>query len=161
MDGIRGWLGPLALGLSLATAGVAQAPAQAQAQYASAAEPHAWAFGTWTGGFFPPGDTAEPACSGQPSVIITRDVVLRSAPLEVALRQRLIETAAAEPGRLVIRLAPVVPPGSPMAARLPPGIGFGCQGDPNLLVIERGGPDEISFPDCSEFPAVLKRCGSP
>lgn len=158
MSRIRTWLAPLALGLALAAG---QPPGIAPARAQPAEPPHTWAFGTWTGGFFPPGDTENPACAGQPSVIITRDVVLRSAPLEVPLRQRLIETAAAEPGRLTIRLAPLVPPGSPLAARLPPGTGFGCKGDPNLLVIERTGPDEITFPDCADFPARLKRCGSP
>jgi hypothetical protein len=42
--------------------------------------------------------------------------------------------------------------------RVPPDGGFGCSGNPNLLRVERRGPDEITFPDCSEFPSPLKRC---
>ncbi|WP_159997020.1 hypothetical protein [Roseomonas sp. 18066] len=140
-----GFLGiGLALGLGL-TPGAAQAPQP----------PHAWIFGSWTGGYFPATETRGADCAGQPSVIFTRDVVMRSSPLDIPYRQRLIETASAEPNGLTIRLAPLAPPGS---RSLPPGIGFGCDGDPNLLRIERRGPDEIVFPNCAEFPAPLKRC---
>ena len=139
----------LALGLGL-TPGAAQAPQP----------PHAWIFGSWTGGFFPATETSGPDCAGQPSVIFTRDVVMRSSPLEVPYRQRMIETASAQPDGLTIRLASLVPPGDPRARSVPANFGFGCDGDPNLLRIERRGPDEIAFPNCSEFPAPLKRCVS-
>ncbi|EFH10829.1 hypothetical protein ACFFMP_03350 [Pseudoroseomonas cervicalis] len=131
--------------------GLGLTPSEAQ----SPEPPHAWAFGSWTGGYFPAADTQGPRCTGQPSVIITRDVVMRSNPLDVPYRQRMIETATAQPNGLLIRLTPVTPPG---ARNVPPGVGFGCDGDPNLLRIERRGDGEIVFPNCAEFPAPLKRC---
>jgi hypothetical protein len=45
-----------------------------------------------------------------------------------------------------------------MGGRLPPDIGFGCGGSPDLLRVQRRGPDEIAFPDCTDFPSPLKRC---
>jgi hypothetical protein len=89
-------------------------------------------------------------------VIFTRDVVLRSSPLDVAMRQRLVQTATATPTGVEFRLVPIGPPG----ARVQPGVGFGCS-DPNLLRVERRGTDEIVFPDCDEFPSPLKRCTTP
>jgi hypothetical protein len=120
--------------------------------------PHAWVFGSWTGGMFPPGDTAGPRCTGQPSVIFTRDVVLRASLLDVSYRQRLIETVAADPESLNFRFIAATPQATPFGARLPPDIGFGCPGGPNELRVRRLGPDEIVFPDCAEFPSPLKRC---
>ncbi|MBE9604905.1 hypothetical protein IAI18_08510 [Acetobacteraceae bacterium H6797] len=119
--------------------------------------PHAWLFGSWTGGIMPAGDTADQSCTGSPSVIFTKDVVMRSSMLDVAYRQRLIETVQATPNGVEFRLVPAGQQG----ARLPLDIGFGCDGDPNLLRVERRGPNEIAFPNCSDFPSVLKRCGSP
>jgi hypothetical protein len=120
--------------------------------------PHAWVFGSWTGGIFPPGDTEGPRCTGQPSVIFTRDVVMRSSVFDVAYRQRLIETVAAEPATLEFRFVPMQPQSTPFGARLPPDAGFGCPAGPNVLRVERRGPDEIVFPDCAEFPSPLRRC---
>lgn len=145
---MRNWLVVLGLGLTLSGAS-----AQTSGQ-----PPHAWIFGTWTGGYFPAADASNPSCSGQPSVIFTRDVVLRSSPIDIPYQQRMIETASAQPNGLTIRFTPV--PQRP-GTRLPPGVGFGCSGDPNLLRIERRGPDEIVFPDCEDFPAPLKRCTGP
>jgi hypothetical protein len=130
-------------------------PAAAQS---GMAVPHAWAFGSWTGGIFPPGETEGPRCTGQPTVIITRDVVMRASPFDVAYRQRLIETVSGGPAALEVRFVPIPPQAGPFGARLPPDVGFGCSGNPNLLRIERRGPDEIAFPDCAEFPSPLKRC---
>jgi hypothetical protein len=120
--------------------------------------PHAWVFGSWTGGIFPPTDTEGPRCTGQPTVIFTRDVVMRASPLDVPYRQRLIETVAAQPEALDFRFVPAAPQSTPFGARLPPDIGFGCPGGPNTLRVERRGPDEIVFPDCADFPSPLKRC---
>jgi hypothetical protein len=120
--------------------------------------PHAWIFGSWTGGIFPAADAAGPRCFGQPTVIFMRDVVLRASALEVAYRQRLLETVAAEPDALEMRFLPATPQATPFGARLPPDIGFGCPGGPNTLRVERRGPNEIVFPDCAEFPSPLKRC---
>jgi hypothetical protein len=120
--------------------------------------PHAWVFGSWTGGIFPAGETSAVRCLGQPTVIFTRDVVLRASALDVAYRQRLVETVAAGPEALEFRFAPAAPQATPFGARLPPDSGFGCPGGPNSLRVERRGPDEIVFPDCDEFPSPLKRC---
>ena len=120
--------------------------------------PHAWVFGSWTGGLFPPTDTEGPRCTGQPSVIFTRDVVMRSSPFDVAYRQRLVETVATTPESLDFRLVPVPPQRGPFGPQVPPDVGFGCSGNPNLLRVQRVGPDEIRFPDCADFPAPLRRC---
>jgi hypothetical protein len=144
---MRRWLLSAALALPLAAA-VAQ----------PAAPPHAWVFGSWTGGYFSPVDTEGAACLGSPTVVFTRDVVLRSSLIDVAFRQRLIETVAVAPDRLEFRFVPLpAPPGGPLGLRTPADFGFGC-GNPNLLRVERRGPDEIVFPDCADFPAPLARC---
>lgn len=120
--------------------------------------PHAWVFGSWTGGMFPPGETHGPRCTGQPSVIFTRDVVMRASVFDVAYRQRLIETVATSPETLEFRLVPVPAQSGPLGSRLPPDIGFGCAGGPNSLQVERRGPNEIVFPNCRDFPSPLVRC---
>jgi len=134
------------------------APAAPAPPAARSAPPHAWLFGSWTGGFYPPGDTSGPACAGQPSVIFTRDVVMRSSPLDVAYRQRLIETVAAQPNGVEFRFSPAAPTISVFGAQ-PPGrdSAFGCA-SVNSLTVERRGPNEIVFPNCSEFPSPLHRC---
>ena len=122
--------------------------------------PHSWVFGSWTGGIFPATETRGARCLGQPTVIFTRDVVMRASALDVEYRQRAIETVAAEPESLEIRFVPATPQATPFGPRLPPDIGFGCPGGPNSLRVVRRGPDEIAFPDCVEFPSPLKRCVS-
>lgn len=160
----------LALSLPAALAGAQQAPAPAPAPATAAPSaqpprqgpPHAWAMGVWTGGVFPAGETEGPACYANATVIVLRDVVLRVSSLDVAYRQRLIETVATTPtGQLEFRLVPPAPVGSAFGARIPPDIGFSCEGGPNILRVERLGPNEISFPECREFPSPLKRCGAP
>ncbi len=76
----------------------AAAPAAAPAQGAPGQPPHAWLFGTWTGGIFPPPShvTAE-ACLSQPVVIFTRDVVLRATLTDQFYIQRLVATALTTP----------------------------------------------------------------
>ena len=120
--------------------------------------PHAWVFGSWTGGIFPPGETEGPRCTGQPTVIFTLDVVMRASAFDVAYRQRLIETVSAGPEALEFRFIPAPPQSTPFGARVPPDVGFGCPGGPNTLRVELRGPDEIVFPNCGEFPSPLKRC---
>ncbi len=120
--------------------------------------PHAWVFGSWTGGIYPPTDTEGPRCTGQPTVIFTRDVVMRASAFEIPYRQRLIETVAAEPNALEFRFVPAPPQNTPFGARLPNDVGFGCPVGPNGLRVERRGPDEIAFPNCSDFPSPLRRC---
>jgi hypothetical protein len=132
------------------------APAIAQQPVA----PHEWLFGSWTGGMFPAADTIGPRCTAQPTVIFTRDVVLRSGLLDPAYRQRIIETVVTRADGATFRFSPVVPPGA-SAARLPPDIAFGCPAGPDVLEVRRIGPDEIVFPDCRDMPSPLRRCGSP
>ncbi|MFC7542644.1 hypothetical protein ACFQU2_28615 [Siccirubricoccus deserti] len=100
----------------------------------------------------PAGDTDTPACFGSPTVIFTRDVVMRATPLDTAYRQRNIETVAVQPNGLEFRFTPAAPVMGAMGPRAANDAGFGCSGNPNLLRVERRGPDEIVFPDCSEFP---------
>lgn len=165
---MRHWILPLALILPLLAAqpAAAQQPAapagtQPPAAPAPAGPPHAWVMGVWTGGLFPAGETETAACYANATVIILRDVVLRAAVLDVAYRQRLIETVGPTPdGGLQLRLVPAAPPGGPFGGRMPPDIGFGCEGGPDVLRIERRGPNEIVFPDCREFLSPLKRCGA-
>ncbi len=120
--------------------------------------PHAWVFGSWTGGIFPPGETSGPSCTGQPSVIFTKDVVLRASIFDVAYRQRIIETVQASPDVLEFRFVPAAGPSGPLASRLPADLGFGCATGPNTLRVERRGPNEIAFPNCADFPSPLQRC---
>ncbi len=120
--------------------------------------PHAWVFGSWTGGIFPATETQGPRCTAQPSVIFTRDVLLRAAALDVPYRQRIIETVSAGPNSLEFRLVPAPPQATPLGPRVPVDAGFGCPGGPNSLQVERRGPDEIVFPNCAEFPSPLRRC---
>lgn len=120
--------------------------------------PHAWVFGSWTGGQFPPGDTAGAECFGSPTVIFTRDLVLRATALDLTLRQRGIESVALAPNGLEFRLTPLPVPVGPGGPRIPADFGFGCGNNPNLLRVERRGPDEIVFPGCGEFPSPLRRC---
>jgi len=150
---MRRWALLLALGLPLAAA-------DAGAQQGSG-PPHEWVLGVWTGGQFPAGDTDTQACYGAATVIFLRDVVMRSTPLDVAFRQRLIETAASTPNGLEFRFVPAQPVGGPLGARVPPDAGFGCDDNPNLLRVERRGPNEIVFPGCRDFPSPLKRCTAP
>ena len=154
----------------LATAAVAQrapaptpapapstpAPAPAPAP-ARGPVPHEWLFGSWTGGIYPPGDTEGSRCLAQPTVIFTREVVMRTGILDPAYRQRFIETVATRPGATTFRFIPAAPAGS----RLPPEVGFGCPDGPDALEVEQIGPDEIAFPNCREMPSRLRRCGSP
>jgi hypothetical protein len=146
---MRRWVLLLALGLPLAAADAGAQQRQTP--------PHEWVLGVWTGGQFPPGETDTQACYGAATVIFLRDVIMRSTPLDVAFRQRLIETAASTPNGLEFRLVPVGP-GASAFGGVPPDIGFGCDGNPNLLRVERRGPNEIVFPGCQDFPSPLRRC---
>lgn len=113
--------------------------------------PHEWMFGSWTGGIFPAVDTEGPGCFGNVALIVMRDLIMRVSSLDYAYRQRAIESVAVTPDGLEFRLIPVQ--GRPM-----PEIGFGCDGNPNLLRVSRRGPDEVLLPGCVEFPGALRRC---
>ncbi|MBS7811271.1 hypothetical protein [Roseococcus pinisoli] len=114
--------------------------------------PHEWMFGAWTGGIFPVTETEGPACFGNVSVIVTRDIVMRVSSLDVAFRQRAIETVAVAPNGLEFRFVPL--PGRGAI----PETGFGCDGNPDILRVERRGEDEVVFPNCGDFPGPLRRC---
>lgn len=126
--------------------------------------PHAWLFGVWTGGLFPaePHPTAE-RCLAQPSVIFTRDVVLRATLTDVTFVQRVVATARTANGRTDFTFAPAPAqsagndPLTGLPATQAAAPGFGCAGADELHV-ERRGANEIVFPGCADFPNPLVRC---
>lgn len=121
--------------------------------------PHAWLFGTWTGGLFPvPANMPAQACLSQPVVIFTRDLVLRATLTEQVLTQREIETARTVPGGMEFRFAGRPGAGSGLLGSRVPGMtGFGCD-SPDALHVQRRGENEITFPGCADFPNPLVRC---
>ena len=146
--------------LACLTAFALIAPIGGQAQ--TNEPPHAWLFGTWTGGLFPVPSTMTPAaCFGQPVVIFTRDVVLRATLTDATYTQRVIETARTDPGTTNFRFAPggTGAPGLLGLTGPAPQAGFGCEND-NVLHVQRRSDNEISFPGCPEFSYPLVRCGS-
>ncbi len=158
-----------ALALALPTLGISTLgistlgfPAGARAQ--GAQPPHAWLFGTWTGGLFPVSSTmTAEACFGQPVVVFTRDVVLRATLTEPTYTQRVIETARTDPGVTNFRFVPGAPGGGKAAGLMgitgpAAPVGFGCEAS-NVLHVQRRGENEIAFPGCAEFSYPLVRCG--
>ena len=135
----------------------AASPAGAQ----SNAPPHAWLFGAWIGGLFPPPSAVSAQeCLAQPVVIFTRDIVMRATLTDQLYTQRLVETARGTASGFEFRFAQSLP----VAAASPFGqqqnqaeIGFGCE-NPDVLHVQRRGENEISFPGCPEFPYPLVRC---
>ena len=146
-----------ALAAPLAAADAQQAAPPPAAVPEGQAAPHAWLFGSWTGGIFPATETEGAECAAQPTVIFTRDVIMRVSVLEVPYRQRLIETVSGGPDAVEFRLAPPSASIPPLGGRLPPDSAFGCA-NPNNLRVERRGPNEILLPNCARFPSPLKRC---
>ncbi len=127
---------------------------------AQAAPPHAWLFGSWTGGLFPAAQgLPAKVCLAQPVVIFTRDVVLRATLTDPSYIQRVIETARTNPGSTEFRFAPATASGGGLLGMNagPAPTGFGC-GDPNVLHVQRKGDNEITFPGCTDFPYPLIRC---
>lgn len=127
--------------------------------------PHGFLFGSWTGGLFPPPTTLSgKECLASPSVIFTRDTLMRATVIDVAYTQRLVETVREVPQGVEFRLVAgavkaVAPSGGMFNFSAPGGeaIGFGC-GDPDVLRVVRRGQNEIMFPNCAEFPYPLIRC---
>ena len=125
--------------------------------------PHSWLFGAWIGGLYPPPATVgAEECLSQPTVIFTRDIVMRATLTELTFTQREIDTARATATGAEFRfLAPVQPAaeGGPLFG--PPGgtpvVGFGCE-TANVLHVLRRSENEISFPHCSDYPYPLIRC---
>lgn len=127
-------------------------PAQAQGA------PHGFLFGSWTGGLFPPpSQVSAQECLAQPSVIFTRDVVLRATLTDVLYIQRGIETARGTGGGLDIRFSAAPRPASGGLGLDAGGFGFGCD-SPDVLHVQRVSNNEINFPGCRDFPFPLVRC---
>lgn len=135
----------------------APVPVLAQGSAGGGQPPHAWLFGTWTGGIFPvPSNLPPQACLSQPVVIFTRDLVMRATLTEQTLTQREIATARAVPSGMEFRFAGLnVRPGAFVGGAR--GGGFGCS-SPDLLTVQRRGENEIVFPGCADFPNPLVRC---
>ncbi len=124
------------------------APARAAAPARPAGPPHAWLFGTWTGGLFPVLDgMVEQDCRVQPTVSFDRDHVVHAMLTNSATAERIIETVRTTPEGAEFRLTP--------SADDP--AGFGCD-DPNVLYVMRQSDNTISFPRCAAFPYPLQRC---
>jgi hypothetical protein len=135
-------------------------PAWAQMQ--SNLPPHSWLFGAWTGGLFPPPSVlGAQECLAMPVVIFTRDIVMRAVITDQFYAQRLVETARVTPEGVEFRFAPApaTAPQSPFNPT-PDGagvVGFGCI-SPDILRVQRRTENEITFPDCKDFPYPLVRC---
>ncbi|MEO9191660.1 MAG: hypothetical protein ABI224_16890 [Acetobacteraceae bacterium] len=128
-------------------------PARAQAV------PHAFLFGAWTGGLFPPPSSVTAQdCLAQPSVIVTRDVVMRATLTSVAYIQREIETARGTGNGIDIHFVTAGPRATAGGLGIAPAdFGFGCD-SADVLHVQRLSPNEISFPGCKDFPFPLVRC---
>ena len=121
--------------------------------------PQTFLLGAWTGGIFPPPTvvTAD-QCLAQPTVIFTRDVVMRASLMELSYIQRVIETVRGTGNGLEIRFDPAAPtPSSALTGFSPSDTGFGCD-SPDALHVERVSQNQIRFPGCSDFPFPLVRC---
>lgn len=143
----------------------AAAPRAAQAPRAAArgGPPHAFLFGSWTGGLFPvqAGSLTAASCLASPTVVFTRDLVLRATLTDPVYLQRQDETVRTSPRGAEFRF--ISQGGGPAASALgiePAGsTGFGCE-DPDVLHVERRSENEIAFPGCADFPNPLVRCPS-
>jgi hypothetical protein len=141
----------------------APAQAQTQTQMQNNLPPHSWLFGAWTGGLFPPPSVlSAQECLAMPVVIFTRDLVLRAVITDQFYAQRLVETArvTAEGAEFRFTPTPATAPASPF--NLSPDastgeVGFGCI-SPDILRVQRRTENEITFPDCKDFPYPLVRC---
>ncbi|HJS87404.1 MAG TPA: hypothetical protein VJ779_18275 [Acetobacteraceae bacterium] len=136
------------------------APFAAPVRGQQAGPPHAFLFGAWTGGLVPPPSTVTAqGCLAQPTVIFTRDVVMRATLTDILYVQRAIETARGTGDGVDIRLVP-----QPNAQAALGGLGLGASGtgfgcpEADLLHVQRISANEISFPGCRDFPFPLVRC---
>jgi hypothetical protein len=127
----------------------------------SSLPPHAWLFGSWIGGLFPPPSVLNAQeCLAQPVVIFTRDVIMRATIIDQVYTQRLVETARVTGNGVEFRLSR-----PPQITQTPfslsggndADIGFGCE-SPDVLHVQRRGENEMSFPGCPEFPYPFVRC---
>ncbi len=110
--------------------------------------PHAWLFGTWTGGLFPVLDgMTEQDCRTQPTVAFRQDEVDHTLLTSTALARRIIETVRTTPEGAEFRFTPTSDDPA----------GFGCD-SANALYVARQDNNTISFPRCAGFPYPLQRC---
>lgn len=124
--------------------------------------PHAWLFGTWIGGLYPPpSSVSAQECLAQPVVIFTKDLVMRAVITDTLYTQRLVETARADAQGVEFRFARSVPESAPgpfgLASGASTDVGFGCAG-PDVLRVQRISDNQITFPGCADFPYPLVRC---
>jgi hypothetical protein len=147
------------LAITLALVALQTTPARAQANL----PPHAWLFGAWTGGIFPPPSTVSAQeCLAMPVVIFTRDVVMRAVITDTLYSQRLVAFARATGDGIEFSLAPATETTSPGPFGLPSAgnastAAFGCR-SPDTLRVQRRTENEITFPGCTDFPYPLVRC---
>ena len=148
----------IAVGIAAALAMLAliAVPASRPAR-AQATPPQAFLYGAWTGGLFPPpSSVSAQECLAQPSVIFTRDVVMRATFTDVVYIQRAIETARGTGNGLDIHFVAASVPAA-AGFGVTPDLGFGCDGA-DVLHVKRLTANEISFPGCKDFPFPLVRC---
>ena len=139
---------------SLTGAAVARPHAPAKSTPASQASanqpPHAWLYGTWTGGLFPVlAGMAPQDCRAQPTVQFGKDTIEHASLLGTGMVPRSIATVRATPTGAEFTLIPET-------TATP---GFGCD-NPDDLHVTRNGLNEIIFSGCSAFPYPLERCTS-
>ena len=129
--------------------------------------PHAWLFGTWTGGIFPaPENMTREACFSQPVVIFTRDLVLRATLFDQTLDQRVIETVRTTSKGAEFRFASAARGGSLLTPGIPQQTGFGCDSPDQLNVQRRGRErDQLSrmrrLPQPARALQIACPCASP
>ena len=121
--------------------------------------PQTFLLGAWTGGLFPaPTVISARDCLAQPTVIFTRDVVMRATVTDVLYIQRLVETARGTGNGVEFRFSPAGAPATPGLTGFAQGdTGFGC-GNPDVLEVQRISQNEIRFPGCKDFSFPLVRC---
>jgi hypothetical protein len=140
--------------------GVVQPVSAPAAAPARTGLPQAFLLGSWTGGLFPaPSVISAAQCLAAPTVIFTRDVVMRATFTDAFYIQRMVETALGTGNGVDFRFSPTASPQpSSMPGLAGPGAGgFGCDG-PDVLHVQRISADEIRFPGCTDFPYPLVRC---
>jgi hypothetical protein len=124
---------------------------------------HAWLFGSWIGGVFPPPVTLSmQECLTEPTVIITRDVVMQMAMTSPTYLQRQVQTVRATEDGFIFQFNPEPPTpqgGALDETPIPPEASFGCA-SPDMLIVQRRGDNQIVFPGCSAYPYPLIRCAS-
>ena len=144
---------PLLLALAVGLPAAVSLPQPSQAQRREplvrpSGPPHAWLFGSWTGGLFPVLDGMEEQdCRTQATVVFSQDVVAHAGLTSTGLTRRVIETVRTTAAGAEFRFSP-----NPADTDT-----FGCE-DPNELHVARENDTTISFPRCAAFPYPLRRC---